>query len=344
MKSSQTRRLAIKALGAAAFFATLLVAACGTPSTSSSTAANSTLTACKVTAADLTIPNPGTNPAPPTAVAALKSQTLQMDGSSALQPFFKNAATYFDQGMGTSTTAVANGSGNGLKDVEAGSVKIGMSDFFAQESSTPGSFTDLVDHRVAVVAFTLVVSSDIKDTVQNLTQQQIVDIYTGKTTNWSQIGGPNEAITVVNRPLASGTRATFKKYVLNGQQENAGTTLQQDTTGAVATAINSGQGAIGYVATGFVLNQQFTGIYPICIDGYGATTKNINSGNYKFWSYEHAYTKGTPDAASVQQAFLNYVVTSDIQSTLLPSLGYLQINQLTSAAISTHPLPAGVTK
>jgi phosphate transport system substrate-binding protein len=319
----------------------LLAVSCGA-SNSGPSVSGVSLTAARVTAAELTPQNPGTTPAPPAAVAALKGKTLQIDGSSALQPFFLNAAKYFDQGMGTSTTAVANGSGNGLKDVEAGSVKIGMSDFFAQESSTPSAFSDLVDHRVAVVAFTLVVSKDISDKVQNLTQQQVIDIYTGKIDNWKQIGGPNEAITVVNRPLASGTRATFRKYVLNGATENAGSTLQQDSTGAVATAVESGQGAIGYVATGFVLNPQFSGIFPVCIDGYGATAVNLNSGNYKFWSFEHAYTKGTPEKNSVEQAFLDYVVTPDVQSTLLPTLGYIQVSQLSDAALATHPLPAGV--
>ncbi len=302
-------------------------------------AQSSTLTAAKVTIAELTPPNAGTTPKPPAEIRSLKGRTLQIDGSSALQPFFLNAAKYFDQGMGTGTTAIANGSGNGLKDVEAGSVKIGMSDFFAEESSNPSAFTDLVDHRVAVVAFTLVVSKDISDQVTNLTTQQIIDIYTGKVTNWADIGGPNEAITVVNRPLASGTRATFKKYVLGGATENAGMTLQQDTTGAVATAINSGQGAIGYVASGFVLNSAFADIFPICIDGYGATAANINTGKYRFWSFEHAYTKGKPAWHSVEQAFLDYVVRPEVQKTLLPALGYLQVSELTKAAVATHPLP-----
>ncbi len=320
--------------------AALAIAGCS-HSQSQPKVTSTTLKAAHVTAADLTPATSSTEPSVPKAIPGLKGKSLQIDGSSALQPFFQSASKYFDKGMGTNTTAVANGSGNGLKDVEAGSVKIGMSDFFAQESSTPDAFKDLVDHRVAVVAFTLVVSKDLKDTVWNLTSAQIKDIYTGKITNWAQVGGPNETITVVNRPLASGTRATFKKYVLDGVNENAGMTLQQDTTGAVATAINNGQGAIGYVATGFVLSPEFSDIYPICIDGYGATADNINSGNYKFWSFEHAYTKGTPAKNSPEAAFLNYVVQPDVQSSLLPKLGYLQVNQLTAAALATHPLPAG---
>lgn len=340
------RSLGAKALGAATLIAALTLAACGGSSSSpGGTTASTTLTACHVTPTDLQVGGAGAaaTPTPPQATAGLTGMSLQIDGSSALQPLFQAAQPYFDQANGTHTTTVANGSGNGLKDVESGAVQIGLSDFFYQENTSYANDTDLVDHRMAVVAFTLVVSSDIQNSVQNLTSQQILNIYTGKTTNWSQIGGPNELITVINRPLVSGTRATFKKFVLNGTTESAGTTLTQDTTGAVATAINNAQGAIGYVATGFALDSaKYPGIFPICIDGYGATSANINTGNYKFWSYEHAYTKGP--ANPLEQAYLNYVLSGAVQNTLLPTLGFLQVGQLTAAAMATHPLPAGATK
>ncbi len=75
------------------------------------------------------------------------------------------------------------------------------------------------------------------------------------------------------------------------------------------------QGAIGYIAA------------------------NINTGKHKFWSFEHAYTKGKPGKGSVEQAFLDYAVTAEVQGTLLPALGYLQVSQLSKEALKTHPLP-----
>ncbi len=345
MTLNQFGRKLFTVAGVVGVAAMMFVAACGTSSTgSNSSSVNTSLTACHVTAADLTLSTSSTTPAAPTAVTGLSGQQLTIDGSSALQPFFVAAAKYFDQGQGTHTTAVANGSGNGLKDVESGAVQIGMSDFFYQQDPAvpnPSTvFADLVDHQVAVVPFSLVVSKDISSQIENLTTQEIVDIYTGKVTNWSQIGGPNELVTVINRPLVSGTRATFRKYVLNGATESAGTTLTQDTTGAVAAALSTTNGAIGYVANGFVLNPQYSSsIFPICINGFGATSQNINSGSYLYWSFEHAYTKGTPAANSAAQQFLNYVVTAPVQNSLLPQLGYLQVSNLTQAALATHPAP-----
>ena len=130
-----------------------------------------------------------------------------------------------------------------------------MSDVFAQEKATATtSYSDLVDNQVAVVPFTLVVSQDISSQVENLTTQQIKDIYAGNITNWSQVGGPNEPITVVVRTKTSGTRATFDKFVVNDAKqtndEPAGAQTA-DSTGELVTDISNSHGAIGY--TGYQL-------------------------------------------------------------------------------------------
>ncbi len=335
-----------KALGmGATALALLSVAACGSSSTSSSTASTpggSTTPSCSVTAADLSLGAGGTATAPQVNITG--SKTLSIDGSTALAPLFQDAAKSFQNVNGVQVTINPNGSGTGLKDVEAGAVQIGMSDVFAIEKATsPTGFSDLVDHQVAVVAFTLVVSPDLQGKITNLTTQQIKDIYDGTDTNWQQVGGPNEPINVVVRTKTSGTRATFKRYVLgdpNTTNDEPPGSQEADKTGELVSKVSSTNGAIGYTATSFVLNQdQASKIVPICIDGYGATAANINSGNYKFWSYEHAYTKGTPATNSAADAFLKFVLSNDFQSQDLPKLGFLTTNQLTDAAKATHPTP-----
>ncbi len=328
-----------KMLGIGAVALSLTMAACGAGGTSVSSTSNASLTACHVAPSDLSTGSGGKATA--TAVTpSLKGQSIKSDGSTALQPLLSQAATEFDTANGTSTAIGVGGSGTGLADVEAGKVQLGDSDIFYQDKTSTTGYTDLVDHRVAAVAFTLVTSQDLSSTVQNLTTDEIQKIYNGTYTNWAQIGGPNEPITVVNRPNGSGTRATFEKYVLNATNEIPGVLLTKDSTGAVASTITTTKGAIGYVATGFVLDPQYSSsLFPVCIDGYGATATNINSGNYKYWSYEHVYTKGQPTA--YEAAFLAYVTSSNFQSMDVPSLGFLRVDQLSSAATATHPLPAG---
>ncbi|HEV7127788.1 MAG TPA: phosphate ABC transporter substrate-binding protein [Ktedonobacterales bacterium] len=312
---------------------TLLLSACGSGSAGGpSTTTNAALTACTATVSDLSTGAGGTATA--TKVAGISGK-IAIDGSSALAPLFQAAGQEFDVANGTQTTVTPNGSGNGLKDVEGGAVQIGLSDVYAlQKEPTPGAYHDLVDHQVAVVAFTLVTNNDLKGKVNNLTVDQIKQIYTGQISNWSQLGGPNEQISVVNRPTASGTRATFKVYVLGGTSESAGTTLTQDTTGAVATAVGNTPGAIGYVATGFVTGQYSTLVAPICIGGYAASAKNIGAGNYQFWGIEHAYTKGPASGAA--KALLQYAVSSSVQQSDLPRLSYLQASSLSASALASH--------
>ncbi len=236
------RSLSAKAAFGALVASSLIVAACG-PGAAGTTTKNPSLTACSVSVSDIASNIKTTGTAPKVAGVTGK---LAVDGSSALAPLISSAAAEFDSVNGTTTTVTPNGSGTGLKDVNAGATQIGMSDVYALEKEpTPGAYSKLVDHQVAVVAFTLVASNDLKGKVSNLTKSEIQQIYMGQITNWSQIGGPNELITVINRPPTSGTRATFKKWVLDGKNESNSGSIAQDNTGAVVQTVAGTPGAIG---------------------------------------------------------------------------------------------------
>ena len=330
---SAMRNHAVKVALGSLMAASLMVAACGAPTTPSANGnTNASLTACSVTADQLSTGTGGTGVA--TKVTGVSGK-LTVDGSSALQPLVQAAAAEFDQANGTQTSVSAGGSGKGLSDVNSGAVQIGMSDVFASEKeATPGQYGALVDHQVAVVAFTLVVSNDLKGKVDNLTTDQIKQIYTGQVTNWSQLGGPNQLITVINRPPASGTRATFKKWALGGANEIAGNTLSQDSTGAVAAAIKATPGSIGYVSIGFVTGPDKGDVSPICIDGAKATASDISAGKYDFWGIEHMYTKGP--ASSYAKALMQYILSDQVQKNDLLRLSYIPIGDVAAAAIQKH--------
>jgi phosphate transport system substrate-binding protein len=327
-----------KLLGAIALLLALSVAACGSSSTGAG--GNPTATsapACTVSTSDLQPSSSGSPTAPTKDPAATGSLTIS--GSTALQPLFQKAQPLFDGANGTKTTVDGGGSGTGLSAVESGSVKIGMSDLFAQEKSAT-AYNDLVDHQVATVVFTLVVSSDIGSSVKGLTTQQIKDIFTGTDTNWSQVGGPNEAINVIVRSSGSGTRFTFDKYVLGsttGTDSPSGAAADS-STGQLITDVGSKPGSIGYVTTGFVLSSTNANVVPLCIDGAKPTLTDINAGTYKFWSYEHAYTKGQPTGTA--KAFLDYV-TSTAFAPALPASGFVASDQITNQANIAAHKPAG---
>jgi phosphate transport system substrate-binding protein len=335
---SAIRSLGVKAALGAVLASTVLLAACGTPSTSggATPTANASLTACSVTSADLAPTSTALGTAP--AVSGVSGK-IAIDGSTALAPLYQSAAKSFQTANPNVQISITpNGSGTGLKDAHAGAVNIGLSDVFAsQKEPTPGAYSNLVDHQIAAVVFTLVTNNDLKGKVGNLTSDQIVKIYTGVYTDWSQLGLPSEAITVINRPSSSGTRSTFDKYVLNGAKETGGTTLTQDTTGAVIQAVSGTAGAIGYVSLSFVA-QSASSVSPICIDGAKATATDLDSGKYNFWGIEHAYTKGPATGAA--KTLIQYTLSDAIQKNDLLALDYLPLSTVSASAIASHT-PSG---
>ncbi|HTI13052.1 MAG TPA: phosphate ABC transporter substrate-binding protein [Dictyobacter sp.] len=249
--------------------------------------------------------------------------SITADGSTALQPLMLDVAKAYQTACsGSSISVQGGGSGQGRTDVSSGKVQIGNSDVFATASATPG----LVDHQVAAVVFALIISPDV--TVKNLTTQQITDIFTNKVTNWKQVGGPNLPIVVVDRPVGSGTRATFGQYVMNNTAEVTTGHLTASASGDVATAVSTHHGAISYDTLHFA---QLQSLHTLSIDGVAPTAANAENNTYKFWNVEHAYTKGQP--SGLTQAFLNYMASSDVESIRTQD-GFVGLSSMSSAAIA----------
>jgi phosphate transport system substrate-binding protein len=239
-------------------------------------------------------------------------------GSTALQPLVDAAKDQFTAEHSNYTISVqGGGSGTGLSQVADGAVTIGNSDVFAEEKS--GIAADkLVDHRVAVVGMGPVVNKDVG--VKEVTKQQLIDIFTGKTKNWKDVGGKDQEIAVINRPSGSGTRATFEKWGLDGA--TAVQSQEQDSSGTVRQIVAQTPGAISYLAFSYMDDSTVS----LSIDGVKPTEENVADNSWKIWSYEHMYTKGEPDKNV--KAFLDYMLEKDVQEGVVKELGYLPITDM----------------
>lgn len=239
-------------------------------------------------------------------------------GSTALQPLVEKAASnYQSQNKGVNISVQGGGSGTGLSQVQEGSVQIGNSDIFASQQSGIKA-SKLVDHKVAVVGMTPVVNKDVG--VKNVSMDQLKQIFTGKITNWKQLGGKNEKITVVNRAKGSGTRATFEAAVLNG--ETAVKSQEQDSNGTVQKIVSTTPGAISYLAFSYVNDS----LQALSIDNVKPTDANVETNDWKIWSYEHMYTKGQPNKATKE--FLAYIDAKKQQNGLVKKMGYISIHDM----------------
>jgi phosphate transport system substrate-binding protein len=248
------------------------------------------------------------------------SGRVHIVGSTALLPLAAKAADLFhQQNPQVRIDVVGGGSVTGLEAVTTNQADIGDSDIYADPALYPDP--NLTDHIVCAVAFTLI--ADPQLTFNSLNTQQIIDVFTGKITNWNSVGGPDLAITTVIRPATSGTRALFRKYILGGQSET-GKPLTSDSSTSVLDEVAHTPGAIGYVTTTLVNPT----VKALNIDGYAATQKNIQSGHYKFWGYEHMYT--LQNGINATTAFLDFMQTPAIQQMAL-QLGYLPVNSMKSS-------------
>ena len=137
-----------------------------------------------------------------TGCGGANTDSISISGSSALYPLAHDAAMpqFKKDNPNVSMRVESGGSGKGLNDVLAKTVTIGMSDVYADKKLSANDAAKLVDHKVCIVGVSVIVNSDVGAQVKNLTKDQLKKIFGGQIANWKDVGGPDEVITIVNRP------------------------------------------------------------------------------------------------------------------------------------------------
>ncbi len=248
-----------------------------------------------------------------------QGESITAVGSSALQPLVESVSEEFQSNNpGKFINVQGGGSGTGLSQVQAGAVEIGNSDLFAEEKSGINP-TKLEDHRVAVVGITPIVNPKVG--IKNISLANLQKVFSGEITNWKELGGTDTPIVLLNRASGSGTRATFEKWVMDGQE--AKQAQEQDSSGMVRQIVKDTAGAISYVAFSYVTSD----VQTLSIDGAKPTDENVMDNKWIIWSYEHMYTKKNPD--SLTQSFIEYILSDEIQENLVTKLGYIPVSKMT---------------
>ena len=321
-----------KRLGALAFTAALLVGACSSgsggsaaPSAAASIAAPSVAApSAAASSAESMVPSAAASAAASQGAAPSNSATctagsFTAGGSTALQPLVDKAGKDYQTLCPGSTVSVqGGGSGTGLTQAAAGTFQIGLSDVTAESKLTADQAATLMNNNLALQGWVMVNSPTVTG-VTNLTTQQATDIWTGKITNWKDVGGPDLPIVLILRLASSGTRATFKKIVLGGKDEAAGQALTEDSSGAVAKAIGSTPGGTSVIAFPYYQANK-TSMTGLQLDGVDATVDNMTNGTYKLQAVGHAYTKGAPSGLTA--SFMQYLLGPYVQQVTIPSLFY----------------------
>lgn len=210
---------------------------------------------------------------------------------------------FMDKHPGVNVSAEFSGSGAGVEAVLTGSVDIGNSSRnLKDEEKEAGA----VENIVAIDGIAVVV--DKENTVTGLTKDQLIAIYTGEITNWSEVGGKDMPIVVVGREASSGTRGAFEEILKIEDACAYANTL--DSTGAVMAKVASTPGAIGYVSLDVIDDT----VIALELDSVAPTAENIKAGNYFLSRPFVMATKGEiSEQSELVQAWFEYVYSEEGQ-------------------------------
>ena len=238
------------------------------------------------------------SPPKPTDVTALAEPTqvaqgtqIKIDGSTSMVGINQALKNNFEQKFpGTSIQIDAKGTDKGILGILTGAIDVaGISRPLTAQEQAQG----LAAITIAKDAIAIVVGQE-NPFRKGLTQEQIKDIFQGKITNWSQVGGKDAPIKVVNRPAISGTYQTFQALVLGG--ENFGNTpnftnLERDATTPLLQAL--GKNGIGYATYGQIINQQT--VRAIAVEGLTPEASNYPYVRTLYYAYKNPLTPSVKD-------------------------------------------------
>ncbi len=251
---------------------------------------------------------------------------LTMDGTTAMVTMIKqlrNAYAQVNPNMPTTfgvPDGKPNGTGKGFQNLIDDKVVIAASSRPLKKEEAEAQI-----QLIPVARDTMAVVIGIKNPFKgNLTMDQLRNIYTGKITNWSEVGGPNLPIKVINRNVGSGGRDFFQDAVLLGQQfapdgPNFITWERSETT---AILLSLGDNGIAYATTSQVANQEIVRIVPI--DGVLPTDQSaVMSGKYPISRNLFLAVKKKTSPAVKQ--FIEFVLSSQGQE-IVKRTGFMAIN------------------
>jgi phosphate transport system substrate-binding protein len=257
------------------------------------------------------------------AASSLKGKIV-VNGSSALLPLTLQAANEFKKlNPKVKISASAAGSITGPQSVKKGIADIGAVDWDAS-TDVPGfkKFDGQVANKVAVIPFAAVVNTGVK--VDSLTTKQLQDIFSGKVTNWKDVGGSDGDIIVVNRAFGSGTRVNFQMKALAGSDflSKGSKYKEVKSSGDMKTAIETTPNAIGYIDLVYVTSK----MKAVKVNGVAPSEANVINGTYKVWGFGYYMTKGQPTGAV--KAFIEYIQGAKFQNGSLKKLKFIPISAI----------------
>ena len=247
------------------------------------------------------------------APAANLSGTISLAGSTSMEKLCEAMSeSFMETYPGVTVTVEYTGSGAGLESLASGSVDIGNSSRHLKDEEVAGG---AVENVVAIDGIAVIV--DPANSVSDIPADKLAAIYKGEITNWSELGGNDEAIVVIGRESGSGTRDAFEELL---EVKDACKYAQElDSTGGVKAKVAATPGAIGYVSLDVVDES----IKAVSIDSVEPTEANIIAGDYLLSRPFVMATNGEISAQNdLVKGWFDYI-SSDAGKDVIKSVGLI---------------------
>ena len=226
------------------------------------------------------------------------------DGSTSMEKVIGTLGEAFKEKEGIDVTYNPTGSGSGIQAVSEGRCDIGLSSRALKDDEK----ATLTETTVALDGIAMIVNPE--NPVSDLTVEQIADIYTGKITNWSEVGGNDAAIVLIGREAGSGTRDGFES--ITGTKDACQYRQELTSTGDVITAVSQNPDAIGYASLASVKDT----VKALNVGGVTPSEATVKDGSYLVQRPFVLVTVEGKALSPAAQAFFDYALSADAASII----------------------------
>jgi len=253
-------------------------------------------------------------------VIAKKSGQLTCSGSTTVLPIAQaEAEAFMSKHPEVNISIRGGGSGVGVAALISGTTNIANSSrpMKAKEiSQAKGKGINPVANIIANDGIAVIVSKT--NNLKGLTLSQLKDIYSGKITNWSVLGGKHMPIVVISRDVASGTFEVFNEKVLAGTKVIDSAQMLASNN-AIITTVADTPGAIGYVGLGYV--NEKVNVLPV--DKVVPSKETVKNASYKLSRKLYMYTNGKPAGEAAR--FIDFILSAEGQK-IVEEQGFIDIH------------------
>lgn len=251
-----------------------------------------------------------------TETPAALSGSVSTNGSTSMEKVIGILSEQFmADNSGVSVTYDPTGSGAGIEAASNGSADIGLSSSALKDEETAGGLTGTT---VALDGIAVIVNAGSK--VEDLSVEQIAQIFTGEITDWSEVGGEAGTISCIGREAGSGTRDGFES--ITNTKDACKLDQELTSTGGVIEAVAGNPNAIGYASLSAVEGKD--AIKALTVGGVACTEETVLDGSYAIQRPFVLVTRTGEALSPAAQAFFDFA-TSSAANDLIKSAGAVPV-------------------